>query len=359
MVVPSSFAFANAALRRCRSGDSIAACDLRMMSSKWWNWAQGLLFVAWDVITQRWQVRGMPSARSMCDPSIAGKTCIITGPTSGIGLETARILAQAGARVILACRNEKLAKELVARWQLEVGAGKELKAEVLQLDLNSLASVQAFADIINKRKLPVNVLINNAGIFSMVGSRSETADGFESHFGVNFLSHFLLTRLLLPALVRGQPARVVMISSAMHELGAIHFDDLQLQKHYTAERAYSQSKLAQVLFSFELARRLPPLHVSSVALHPGNILTQVVRTLPRLMQRLYRLSLSYILLTPEEGARCTLHVATTPQLQASYYTSTAKPMRANPTAYDAETAARLWEIASLLVGLKSDLEILH
>ena len=181
------------------------------------------------------------------------------------------------------------------------------KVEVMELDVACLASVRGFAAAWAARALPLHVLINNAGIFSMAAPRCQTVDGFEAHLGTNHLGHFLLTLLLLPSLRAGaaaarRPARVVNVSSRCHLMGRINREDINLTHSYASLTAYAQSKLAQVMFAAELARRGGGGDdLVAVALHPGEVTTDVVRSLPGPVQKLYKLVMGYILLTPQQG----------------------------------------------------------
>eukprot|EP00887_Chlorella_sp_A99_P003670 scaffold7.g3670.t1 len=265
-----------------------------------------------------------------------GRVCVVTGPTSGIGRQAAMELAWRGAHVVLACRSrdrgEALARELRAAAQ-EAGQ-PEPRLEVMLLDLASLRSVREFAAAWEARRLPLHVLLNNAGLFALAGAREETEDGFEAHLGTNYLAHFLLTLLLLPSLRRG------------------------------AEQAHgARGSLCWVLFAWELQRRTGGA-VASVALHPGEVLTDVVRSLPGFMQRAYKLLLQIILLTPEQGARCSVHCATAaalegPQAQGLYYyDSNCTPIAPSRQARDPALAAWLWEWSARAVGLSGEQALL-
>ncbi|CAL5227473.1 g10450 [Coccomyxa viridis] len=272
----------------------------------------GLLSVTFDVFTQKLQLFRLPSLADIGGP-VEGCTCIVTGPTSGIGRETASTLARRNAHVVLACRSlergEKLRKAL-----LEEGAknGKTPSLEVQILDVACLDSVRKFASSWQQR--PLHILVNNAGMFTMGAGRVVTKDGFEGHMGTNFLGPFLLTMLLLPCMQRtakvsnhGHPIRVVNVSSKMHELSpGIDVRDPHFAKGraYSSLAAYNRSKLAQVVFTAELRRRLPAESgIVTTAVHPGEVMTDVVRTLPGLMQTAYRFFMRPFCLSPAEGAR--------------------------------------------------------
>ncbi len=276
------------------------------------------IVVAVEVLLQKlWMLR-LPPLERIGLPRGGGslasrRVCIVTGPTSGIGKEIATEMHRRGYVVVLACRNrakgEQLAAELVRRGKATADWGGP---RVQVLDVSSLASVRMFASEWSKSvKLPVHVLINNAGIFGMSAPREETCDGFESHLGTNHLGHFLLTDLMLPWLKKarqetGLPARVVNVSSKLHRMGRIHRDDPHLVEwgSFNSLAAYAQSKLAQVMFAKECSRRYDGV-VRCVSVHPGEVLTDVVRSLPGAMQRMYKLVMRLFLLTAAQG---TMHV---------------------------------------------------
>ena len=226
------------------------------------------------------------------------------------------------------------------------------------MDLSDLSSVRAAASALNERHT-VHCLINNAGVFSMGAPRSETSDGHEAHLGTNCLAPFLLTLLALPALRRaGGGARVLNVASILHELafdaGAM-LADMQVKRSYSPLRAYAQSKLAEVMLTAELAERLDASEVSVVSLHPGNVVTDVVRTLPPLIQSAYRCVMSGMLLTPSEGARAQLHAATCEPRGAprsgAHLGSDGCVCESNPLAADAALRRRVWDECERLCGL--------
>jgi len=204
-------------------------------------------------------------------PDLGGKTIVVTGANSGLGFEASRAFARNGARVVLACRNVE--KAAAARDDILASAPRA-NVEIRALDLASLASVRAFADSLVSNHERLDVLCNNAGVMAL--PRRETADGFEMQLGTNHLGHFALTGLLLPLLKR-TGARVVTQSSGAHRMGRIDFDDLHGRRYYGRWRAYGQSKLANLLFAYELQRRLENegVGVISVACHPGYAATEL------------------------------------------------------------------------------------
>ncbi|KAK9806291.1 hypothetical protein WJX72_008741 [[Myrmecia] bisecta] len=304
------------------AGISLLTCIREMLI---WLWR--LLEVVADVFFQRCFMRGLPPLTGVGGP-VEGCNCIVTGPTSGIGGETAKELVRRRANVYLACRSMERGTKLKAELMTVArqAGNPNPTIEVLQLDVSSLASVRAFAQAWQQRGRPLHVLVNNAGIFSMGAARSETVDGVEAHLGTNYLGPFLLTMLLLPALraaaqqaANGHPplARIVHVSSSLHELGIIQRGDMQLirPRRIFSVIAYGNSKLAQILFAAEMRRRLPKdSGIVVCAVHPGEVLTDVVRSLPPAIRTLYRWIMRHILLTPTEGARSSIYCATSPDL---------------------------------------------
>ncbi|CAI7918163.1 unnamed protein product [Closterium sp. NIES-54] len=244
-----------------------------------WQQIVACIRIVWEIIVQRRMIKRRGIAEWACDPSIRGKTVIVTGPTSGIGLEIAKQLVLAGAHVVLACRRPDAASKLIAAWQGEAG-GAGVSAEVRQVDLESLASVRAFARAWEAEARPLHVLVNNAGIFSMGAPQRLTADGLEEHIAVNCMCPLLLSLLLLPSLLRAHGARIVNVSSTMHAWGDLDVGDLSFKgrtRRFNATAAYNQSKLAQLMLTNVLQRRLPAsAHIDVVAVHPGEVLTNVV-----------------------------------------------------------------------------------
>lgn len=255
--------------------------------------------------------------------------------------------------VILACRSIPRGQSLKTEIQ-SIASSTEI--DVMELDLSSLDSVRNFSTEFLRRNLPLHVLINNAGIFSMASPREETIDGFESHLGTNHLGHFLLSLSLFPALraastATGQPSRIVNVSSRLHLMGSIRKNDPNLLHSFSSLTAYAQSKLAQVICANELTKRTHG-EVLSVSLHPGECTTDVVRSLPGPIQKLYRMFMSSMLLTPEEGARCTVHCATSPDISNAimgsdqrclYYDSNCTLGHAHGCTKDNELSEWLWQ----------------
>jgi NAD(P)-dependent dehydrogenase (short-subunit alcohol dehydrogenase family) len=286
-------------------------------------------------------------------PDQTGRTAVVTGANSGLGLSTARELARAGAHVVLACRN--LEKGEAAR--REVGSDAELE----QLDLASLDSVREFADRFRATHDGLDLLINNAGL--MAPPRGVTADGFELQFGTNVLGHFALTGRLLGMLEGREDARVVTLSSNAHKLGRIHWDDLQSERRYNRWRAYNQSKLGDLMLALELDRRLRAAGslIRSVAAHPGYSATNLQSAAPPAVDRAVMAVTNRLLAqSGDMGALPTLYAATYPGLEGGTYIGPdgfleqrGHPEPATPTksARDEEAAGRLWDVCEELTGV--------
>ncbi len=284
-------------------------------------------------------------------PDQTGRVAIVTGANSGIGLETARGLALRGAHVVLACRNPTRAAAAVEDIRTSKPEGP---VEVMSLDLSDLASVAAFSESFLARHSRLDLLINNAGV--MVPPQSETSDGFELQFGTNHLGHFALTLQLLEWLKQTPGSRVVNVSSIAHRGGRIDFDNLAAEKGYRAWGAYGQSKLANLLFTLELQRRLEGSGVLVTAAHPGWTATNLQANSPsaRFFNR-------WLAMTPPEGALPTLFAATAPSARpAGYYGPSrlfemrgpVRPASRTKRALDAQVARRLWQVSEQLTGVR-------
>jgi len=286
-------------------------------------------------------------------PDQSGRIAIVTGANSGIGYETARALAHKGATAIIACRSRQKGTDAAERIRAESPRGI---VEMMHLDLADLASVRRFASAFRESYSHLDLLINNAGLMKPP-QRQETADGFELLFGTNHLGHFALTGLLMDLILRTVGSRVVVLSSHTHRTGSIRFDDLQGEAAYNAVTAYAQSKLANLLFAYELQRHLKAAgsRVIVAAAHPGWTGTNLQRNYalirwlnPLLAQR------------PETGGLPTLFAATAPDVQGGDYYgpggfmelggSPAK-VRSNESSHDQAVAARLWEVSEELTGV--------
>ncbi|MCI4376895.1 hypothetical protein PGIGA_G00193600 [Pangasianodon gigas] len=287
-----------------------------------------------------------------------GKTVIVTGANSGIGKATAAELLRREARVIMACRSrergESAAREI--RQQAGAGTGTDTgRGELLVrlLDLACVSSVRSFCEQINKEEPRLDVLINNAGVYQCPYSRTE--DGFEMQFGVNHLGHFLLTHLLLDLLKRSAPSRIVVVSSKLYKRGEINFDDLNSERGYDGASAYSRSKLANLLFTLELSRRLEDTGVTVNALTPGIVRTNLGRHVhvPLLAKPLVSLASWALLRSPEEGARTAVYLACSPDVEGVQGKCFADchEQKLLPKATDEDVAKKLWDISEVMVGI--------
>ncbi|MDJ0847329.1 MAG: SDR family oxidoreductase [Myxococcota bacterium] len=281
--------------------------------------------------------------------SLAGRTCLVTGATSGIGLETALGLVRLGARVLLVGRSRERGNEALQRVRAEDGPGT---AELLLADLASLDEVRRLADAVLEAAPALHLLVNNAGVVNL--RRTTTRDGFETMFAVNHLAHFLLTLRLLDRLRESAPSRIVHVASDAHRFGVLDIDDLQSERRYGAMKSYGRSKFANILFSDELARRLEGSGVTSNSLHPGAVATRLGKN-NGWFGELATSLLRPFFLTPEQGARTTLHVATDPALEAVSGRYFARQREARPSAAtrNPELAGQLWERSLALCGLEA------
>nr|XP_055058712.1 retinol dehydrogenase 11-like [Misgurnus anguillicaudatus] len=294
---------------------------------------------------RKWLAGGVCRSKVRLD----GKTVLITGANSGIGKETAVDIARRGARVIMACRDMDRANKAAEEIRKRSGNGNIV---VRRLDLASLQSVRALAKEIKDNEDRLDILINNAGV--MMCPKWQTEDGFEMQFGVNHLGHFLLTNLLLDLLKKSAPSRIVNVSSVAHETGKIHFDDINLDKNYNSYTSYLQSKLANVLFNHELAVRLKGTGVTTYALHPGVIRTELGRhVFSSLWKRVLFKPFMFMIKTPWEGAQTSIYCAVDESLKNSsgLYYSDCAPKQAAPQGRDDAAARKLWDLSASMVGL--------
>ena len=284
--------------------------------------------------------------------TIEDKHVLITGGTSGIGRATAAELARRGAAVTITSRNLADATAVAA----EIGHDTDAAVTPAQLDLSSLTSVRAFANSCTNDHERLDVLINNAG--TMAGKRRTTSDGFEWTMAVNHLGPFLLTNLLTDNLVASAPARIITVSSENHRRAknGLDFHDLQMTNGYRSSKAYAASKLANILFTTELDRRLSDQQIIARALHPGVVATNFGRSTgsPKGMGIAMTL-LTPFLSTPEKGAATSVHLATTQpaDLDAGIYWSNENPKQPSQHGLDADAARQLWDLSATLVGLST------
>jgi len=276
------------------------------------------------------------------------KTILITGATNGIGLETARGLARLGAHLVLVGRDPAKGERVLA--DLKASTGNE-RIDLLNADLSVQDSIRALAVQVLERYPRLDVLVNNAG--GVFDPRTTTADGIETTWAVNHLAYFLLTNLLLDRLKTSAPARVVSVSSDAHLGGSLRLDDPEYkQGGYSSFAAYSQSKLANVLFTFELARRLAGSGVTATCLHPGFVHTgfgsRTMGWLNPIVGLVTRLGMR-----PEQGATTSIYLASSPQVEGvtGQYFAKQKPAPVNAQAQDVELAGKLWALSEKQCGL--------
>ena len=292
-------------------------------------------------------------------PSQKERIVIVTGANTGLGYETALTLAKKGAKVIMACRNSS--KATTAKSSIEEQV-PDADLEVMEIDLSSLASVRKFAEEFQEKHSQLALLINNAGV--MMTPYTETDEGFELQFVSNYLGHFLLTGLLLPTILETPQSRIVSLSSLIHKNGKIKFDDLQSKNKYSPQEAYGQSKLACILFAFELQRRLEKAGKSdtiSTAAHPGVADTELSRHLPKLLNSILQYTIGpFISHGAAEGAEPTILASISEAKGGDYFgpkgfmemKGNAGKATSSKSANDETLAKRLWEVSEELVGFK-------
>ncbi|MGX5653203.1 oxidoreductase [Geodermatophilus nigrescens] len=286
-------------------------------------------------------------------PDLTGRTALVTGANSGLGLQTSLGLARKGARVLMACRDAGRGEAALQRVRAEV-PGSEV--ELVSLDLAVLASVQSAAGLVHERVATLDLLVNNAGV--MATPRLSTADGFEMQLGTNHLGHFALTGRLLPLLLAAQEPRVVVVSSGVHRIGSMNFEDLQSARSYSRWGAYAQSKLANLLFAGELGRRYRRLVVA--AAHPGYAATHLQNGHgSAVLAGVMKIGNAVLAQSDEGGALPAVYAATMPDVRSGdYWGPGVLELRGAPkrvgrsrAASDLEAARRLWEESERLTGV--------
>jgi len=278
--------------------------------------------------------------------SLAGRTALITGGTRGIGFETAVALTRLGARVVIVGRDP--ARIDVAAEDIASRTG--VRPEAYQCDLSSQAEIRTLAAGIHREIPRLDVLVNNAG--GVHARRSVTVDGLEATFATNHLGYFLLTTLLLDLVIRSAPARIVSVASVGHRRGTMDFDDPGFTRGYGILRAYQRSKLANVLFANELARRLAGTGVTSNSVHPGSVATGIWSDVPFWAKPLIALFLRRTFITPEAGAATVVQLAAAPDLEGvtGQYFEHQRPVAPSALARDRELGRRLWELSERLTA---------
>ncbi|MDZ7689046.1 MAG: oxidoreductase [Halobacteriales archaeon] len=296
-------------------------------------------------------------------PDQTGRRFVVTGANSGIGFEATKALARKGAEVVMACRSTERGEDAVGEIRSEVDYGELV---VKELDLASLASVRDFAKRMNDEE-EIDVLVNNAGVMAI--PRRETEDGFETQFGVNHLGHFALTGLLLDLIA--DDGRIVCVSSDLHTRGEMDFDDLHGEESYDKWSAYSQSKLANLLFAYELDRRLKEAgsDIRSLGVHPGYADTNLQRRGPEMsgskVRKVMMTTANKIFAqSADAGALPTLYAATSPDAEGGEYYGPGGFMRmrgsperqkSSESSYDGDDARRLWEVSESMTGVEYEL----
>jgi len=277
---------------------------------------------------------------------LSGKTCLITGATSGIGKATALALARMGATLVLVCRDRNRGEQTRAAIRAQ-SAGAEV--DLMLADLASQQEIRRLAGEFLTTGRPLHVLVNNAGVVNT--SRSVTVDGIETVFAVNHLAYFLLTHLLLDRLQQSAPARIISVASDAHKFGAMNFDDLQAERRYRTMRVYGQSKLANILFTYELARRLQGTGVTVNCLHPGAVATGLGTNNGAWAKPIIKL-LGLFFRSPERGAATSIYLASSPEVEGTSgkYFVDCRPRRSSPASYDEASAKRLWEISERMTA---------
>jgi NAD(P)-dependent dehydrogenase (short-subunit alcohol dehydrogenase family) len=282
-------------------------------------------------------------------PKMEGKIVLVTGGTNGIGLVTARELSRMGAHVIIVSHNKEKCATVAGAIQVETG----YPVEFIVADLSSLAGIRQAAASFSETHKYLHILVNNAGGFFY--KRIVTPDGFEKTFALNHLNYFLLTNLLLELLKISAPTRVVNVASGSHVGARINFGDLQAEKHYWGFRAYGQSKLANVLFTYELSQRLEGTGVTVNALHPGYVDTGIPLN-SGFLGLIAKLSARLFAQKPDEGAQTSIFLAASPEVEGmtGKYFIECQPAESSPESYDKSVAEKLWQVSVNLTGSVSN-----
>lgn len=283
--------------------------------------------------------------------NMQGKTILISGATNGIGKQSALELAKMGAQIVIIGRNKAKTEETLREIQSSSG-NKDVHA--LIADLSSMAEVRRVADDFKKQYARLDVLLNNAGSF--FSERQESVDGYEMTFALNHLSYFLLTHLLLDRLKANAPSRIVSVSSEAHMMSPLNFDDLQSKQSYgmAGFRPYGQSKLMNVMFTYELARRLTGTGVTANALHPGAVNTGFGKNNRGLMNIAMKI-FTFFAIKVEDGAKTSVYLASSPEVEGvtGKYFDKCKQKQSSQVSYDEAAQKRLWEISEQLTGIAS------
>lgn len=282
----------------------------------------------------------------MVTGTMQGKVCLVTGASSGMGLVTARELAVMGATVVMLCRNR--AKGEAAQAEIKAASSGNDRVDLIVADLSNLSEVGRAAHEFKQRHPQLHILINNAG--GINAERKVTSDGLEATFATNYLAPFLLTNLLLDVLRASAPARIINVSAAAQKIGKIDFADLQGSHHYNALKAYAQSKLAQVYFTYELAERLAGTGVTVNALDPGHVVSHFNNSTRGLLHVIAAVIYLFDGRTVEQGAQTALYLATSPEVErvSGKYFANCKQTPSSARSYDAAVRRRLWNVSAAL-----------
>lgn len=284
--------------------------------------------------------------------SMVGKTVVITGANSGIGLATAQSLAKMGASIIMVCRSKETGESALESIKK---ASESESVYLYTCDLSSQKQVRTLSDQLHRDLTKIDVLINNAGLISKEWRISE--DGFEYQFAVNYLSHFLLTQLVVDLLRASEAARIINVSSAAHKAGKIHYTDLSLEKNYTSFRAYAQSKLANVIFSYGLCSRLFKEGITANAVHPGMVGTRFGTNRNGGSSHWAINIYQKIAKSPEKGAETIVYLASSPEVNqksGGYYVNK-RAVPSSKISYDPDAATALWNLSLKMCGLDKSL----
>jgi retinol dehydrogenase-14 len=283
-------------------------------------------------------------SEQMNNENMTDKICLVTGANSGIGKETALALAKMNARVVMVCRDR--ARGEAALQEIKQQSGNT-SLELMLCDLSSQKSTRQFADDFKATHDRLDVLVNNAGVY--LRKRTLTTDGIEATFAINHLAYFLLTNLLLDILKRSAPSRIINVASDAHAYGQVDFENLQGEKKYGGARAYAHSKFENIMFTYELARRLEGTGVTVNCLHPGAVATGIFRALPKPLEAIIKL----FTLSPEKGAETSIYLASSPDVEGvngKYFVKKAVA-KSSQSSYNEEVAHRLWDVSAQLTGL--------
>lgn len=290
----------------------------------------------------------MVSAKEHNADVMKGKICLITGSNSGIGKATVIGLAKMGATIVMACRNKKRGEQALNYIKRE--SNNEL-IDLMLVDLSSQKDIRQFVHDFKEKYKRLNVLINNAGV--NLSKRTLTVDGIETTFAVNYLAHFLLCNLLFDLLKASAPARIVNVASSV-QAKSIYFDNINGEKHYSQMKAYSMSKLAVVLFTYEFARRFDGDGVTINCLHPGYVRTNMIRNFRKFVKYFFPF-ISLFVIGPKRGAKTSIYCASSPEVEgvSGKYFKKRKVTKSSKASYDKDLAQKLWELSVKLTKLNS------